>query len=158
MSTYRKISCPRCKEEIQIYANPVPTVDIIIEVDGGICLIERRNPPSGWAIPGGFVDYGESVEHAAIREAFEETGLKVELTALLGVYSDPSRDLRMHTISTVFIARADGIPEAGDDAKSASIFDIDSLPDNLAFDHKHILENYVEVKRDKRSVGGLSYS
>ncbi|MDA8161513.1 MAG: NUDIX hydrolase [Desulfobacteraceae bacterium] len=158
MSTYRRIPCPRCKQEIEIYANPIPTVDIIIEVEGGICLIERKNAPFGWAIPGGFVDYGESVEQAATREALEETGLEVRLTALMGVYSDPARDSRMHTISTVFIANSCGVPRAGDDAISVSIFDPYSLPGNIAFDHRQILKDYTDVKRGERSVVRLSYN
>lgn len=147
MPTFREITCPKCQGKIKIYANPVPTVDIIIETRGGIVLIERKNPPFGWAIPGGFVDYGEPVEAAATREALEEAGLNVSLTALLGVYSDPGRDPRMHTISTVFISKAEGEPRAGDDAKSAMVFDLDNLPDSLAFDHKKILEDYLETKR-----------
>ena len=128
------------------YRNPVPTVDIIIEVEKGIVLIKRRNPPPGWAIPGGFVDYGETVENAAVREAKEETGLDVELTRLLGVYSDPARDPRGHTISTVFVASAAGIPTAGDDAAEARIFTRDSLPPDIAFDHRRILEDYFKNK------------
>src|SRR5512143_4149268 len=103
------------------YRNPFPTVDIIIELrrpDGrpGIVMIKRKNPPPGWALPGGFVDYGESLEHAAVREAKEETTLDVELVRQLHTYSDPSRDKRFHPISTVFVASADGLPVAGDDA------------------------------------------
>ena len=124
------------------YRNPVPTVDIIIEVEGGIVLIKRRNPPQGWAIPGGFVDYGETVEAAAVREAREETGLDVRPTRLLGVYSDPARDPRLHTISTVFVAPASGTPVAGDDAADAGVFNQDTLPDQIAFDHRAILEDY----------------
>ena len=124
------------------YRNPVPTVDIIIEVEGGIVLIKRRNPPHGWAIPGGFVDYGETVEAAAVREAREETGLDVRLTRLLGVYSDPARDPRLHTISTVFVAAASGTPVAGDDAADAGVFNQDTLPEQIAFDHRAILEDY----------------
>lgn len=126
--------------------NPFPTVDIIIEVEGGIVLIERKNPPHGWAIPGGFVDYGETVEAAAVREAKEETGLDVELTALLGVYSDPSRDPRHHTISTVFVASATGQPVADDDAADAGVFTEDSLPADIAFDHRKILEHYFKSR------------
>ena len=122
--------------------NPFPTVDIIIEVEGGIVLIERKNPPHGWAIPGGFVDYGETVEAAAVREAREETGLVVQLTGLLGVYSDPSRDPRSHTISTVFVASAAGQPVADDDAANAGVFTEDTLPEDIAFDHREILEDY----------------
>lgn len=146
VSKFREITCPRCQEKIRIHANPIPTVDIIIEAGGGIVLIERRNPPFGWAIPGGFVDYGERAEDAAIREAKEETGLDVQITGLLGVYSDPGRDPRMHTISTVFIAKADGRPTAGDDAKSAMIFGLDRLPGDLAFDHGKILEDYLKTR------------
>jgi len=126
--------------------NPFPTVDIIIEVEGGIVLIKRRNPPPGWAIPGGFVDYGESVEAAAIREAKEETGLDVRLTRLLGVYSDPGRDPRSHTISTVFVARASGRPVADDDAADAGVFMDSTLPEEIAFDHRAILEDYFKNK------------
>ncbi|MGQ9745830.1 MAG: NUDIX domain-containing protein [Dissulfurimicrobium sp.] len=146
VSKFREITCPRCQEKIKIHANPIPTVDIIIETEDGIVLIERKNPPFGWAIPGGFVDYGERAEDAAIREAKEETGLDVKLTGLLGVYSDPGRDPRMHTISTVFIAKADGRPMAGDDAKSVTIFGLDRLPDGLAFDHGKILKDYLNIK------------
>src|SRR6478735_8246199 len=109
------------------YRNPAPTVDIIIELvdrpHRPIVLIERHNPPLGWALPGGFVDYGEPVEVAARREAEEETGLQVELIEQLLVYSDPSRDPRQHTISIVFLATASGEPQAGDDAKSVGIFE-----------------------------------
>ena len=128
------------------YRNPFPTVDIIIEVEGGIVLIERKNPPHGWAIPGGFVDYGETVEAAAVREAKEETGLVVRLTGLLGVYSDPSRDPRSHTISTVFVASAAGRPVADDDAADAGVFTEDTLPGDIAFDHREILEDYFKTR------------
>ncbi len=125
------------------FRNPFPTADIIIEIDGaGIVLIKRKNPPHGWAIPGGFVDYGESVEAAAVREAKEETSLDVELTRLLGVYSDPDRDPRFHTVSTVFVARASGTPIGQDDAAEARVFTRDNLPDDIAFDHRSILDDY----------------
>jgi ADP-ribose pyrophosphatase YjhB (NUDIX family) len=124
------------------YRNPLPTVDIIIAVQGGIVLIERENPPFGWAIPGGFVDYGESVEDCAVREAWEETGLKVRLQDLLYVYSRPDRDPRHHTVTTVFIAAANGRPVAADDARNAGVFTVDSLPAPLVFDHGQILEDY----------------
>ena len=123
--------------------NPVPTVDIVIEMDtGGIVLIERRNPPHGWAIPGGFVDYGESVEEAAVREAKEETSLEVSLVRQFHVYSDPARDARMHTLSVVFIATAFGMPRADDDAKNIGVFTADTLPEPLCFDHGRILADY----------------
>jgi 8-oxo-dGTP diphosphatase len=125
------------------YRNPVPTVDILIELaSGGIVLIERRNEPHGWALPGGFVDYGESVEAAAVREAKEETSLDVTLTRQFHVYSDPSRDARMHTLSVVFVATADGTPVAADDAKAIGVFTKDDLPDILCFDHGQILADY----------------
>jgi 8-oxo-dGTP diphosphatase len=128
------------------YRNPTPTVDIIIELvdrpHRPIVLIERHNIPLGWAIPGGFVDYGESVESAAQREAFEETGLQVELIEQFFVYSDPSRDPRKHTMSVVFLATAKGEPQAGDDAKSVGIFESWRVPDNLCFDHDCIVQDY----------------
>ena len=124
-------------------AAPRPTVDVIIEMGSGIVLVRRKNPPPGWALPGGFVDGGESVATAARREAREETGLDVELVELLGVYSDPGRDPRgFYTISTVFIARADGEPKGGDDAAEARIFQAEALPPDLAFDHPVILGDY----------------
>ena len=123
------------------HQNPVPTVDIIIQLPGDrIVLIERRNPPHGWAIPGGFVDYGESLEEAAVREAKEETGLDVNLIRQMRTYSDPSRDPRFHTITTVYVASATGTPIAGDDAGNVDTFPIQDLPDNLAFDHREILD------------------
>lgn len=118
-------------------------VDVIIEVpDGGIVLIRRRNPPPGWALPGGFVDYGESLEVAAVREAREETGLEIDLVRQFHTYSDPARDPRGHTISTVLIARGRGTPRALDDAEQIGIFREDDLPRPLAFDHGRILEDY----------------
>ena len=128
------------------YKNPVPTVDIIIRVKGGIILIERKNPPFGWALPGGFVDYGESLEQAAVREAKEETSLDVNIIRQFHTYSDPSRDERLHTITTVFIAESDGKPEAADDAKNIGIFDPHALPENMAFDHADIISNYIEER------------
>lgn len=120
-------------------------MDIIIETGAGIVLIERKNPPHGWAIPGGFVDYGESYEQAAVREAKEETGLKVELIRQFHTYSDPDRDPRLHTASTVFIARADGMPTGADDALQAKIFNQNNLP-TLVFDHARIINDYFNNK------------
>lgn len=146
MAVYEKIVCPNCGQPLEVLKKPSITVDIIIEVpfnkETGIVLIERKNPPVGWAIPGGFVDYGETVEAAAIREAKEETSLDVKLTRLLGVYSDPQRDPRGHTISVVFIARGEGELQAGDDAQNARVFTRQTLPENLVFDHRKILEDY----------------
>lgn len=130
------------------HRNPVPTVDIIIEVKGGIVLIERRNAPYGWAIPGGFVDYGESLEDAARREAEEETSLKVSLKSLLYTYSNPTRDPRRHTVSTVFTATATGTPQAADDAKNLKIFKPKDLPKKMAFDHAEILTDYLKFKKN----------
>ena len=128
------------------YRNPVPTVDIIVELvdrpHRPIVLIERQNPPLGWAIPGGFVDYGESVETAAVREAQEEISLSVDLIEQFQTYSDPNRDPRQHTISIVFLATATGEPQAADDAKNLGIFHPWDLPANLCFDHGKILRDY----------------
>ena len=126
------------------HKNPVPTVDVIISTrPGTVVLIRRRNPPHGWALPGGFVDYGERLEDAARREAEEETGLEVHLGRQLHTYSDPSRDARMHTITTVFEATASGDPVGGDDAAEARIFSLDALPNPLVFDHAEILQDWV---------------
>jgi len=124
------------------HKNPISTVDIIIELKGGIVLIKRKNPPEGWAIPGGFVDYGETLESAAVREAKEETGLDIELMRQFHTYSDPQRDPRQHTITTVYIAKAQGLAIAGDDAVEVRIFRKDELPDKIAFDHRKILDDY----------------
>jgi len=139
----KTIQCPKCKKEIEVYQNPIPTVDIIIEIDlMGIVLIKRKNPPYGWAIPGGFVDYGESLEKAAIREAKEETNLEVNLVRQFHTYSDPKRDPRHHSISTVYIAKAKGLPQAKDDALEIGTFNESSLPEEIAFDHRSILKDY----------------
>ena len=122
------------------------TVDIIIEIEEGIVLIRRKNPPYGWAIPGGFVDYGESLESAAAREAKEETGLDLEVLRQFHTYSAPGRDPRGHTVSTVFTARGKGVPRASDDAAEIKIFTGSNLPEDLAFDHRRILEDYFRKK------------
>jgi 8-oxo-dGTP diphosphatase len=125
---------------------PLLAADSIIELTDvpgrPIVLIERANPPFGWAIPGGFVDVGEIVEHAAIREAKEEVSLDVRLIALLGIYSDPRRDHRGHTVTAVYVAEAAGLPVAADDAKNCQIFSLDALPEPLAFDHAQVLADY----------------
>jgi len=123
--------------------NPVPTVDAIIVYRGGIVLVERLNPPPGWALPGGFVDYGESLEAAVAREAREETNLELEDVRQFHTYSDPGRDPRMHTVTTVFSARGVGELMGGDDACRAEVFLADELPATMAFDHRAILEDYL---------------
>lgn len=140
-------ACAQCGLAVA-QRNPFPTVDIVLHRAGrGILLIERRNPPYGWALPGGFIDYGESAEQAAIREAKEETGLGVRLTGLLGVYSDPDRDPRFHTLSVVYMAQCDenAIPCAGDDAKNARFFPLDELPVDMAFDHRKIVADFTKT-------------
>ncbi len=126
------------------YRNPAPTVDLIIVMpDSRIVLVKRRNPPHGWALPGGFVDYGETLEDAAKREALEETGLAVTLVRQFHTYSDPARDPRSHTITTVFLAKASGEIIAGDDAAEAKAYEPAAFPDPLAFDHGAILQDYL---------------
>lgn len=125
-------------------------MDVVIETAGGIVLVRRRNPPHGWALPGGFVDPGESVATAARREAREETGMDVELTDLLGVYSDPARDPRgIFTVSTVFIGRAAGEPRGGDDAAEARVFPPDAVPPDVVFDHPVIIGDYLRYRAGK---------
>ena len=134
---------------------PLLTVDLVIEMSDRagrpIVLIERRNPPHGWALPGGFVDVGERLEAAARREAMEETSLVVDLEKLLGCYSDPARDPRLHTVSAVFVATARGLPRACDDARTVELFD-PAEPPLLVFDHALILEDY----RRYRSSGAAA--
>jgi len=139
----KTIRCPKCEKEIEVYQNPTPTVDIIIEVESkGVVMIKRKNPPYGWAIPGGFVDYGESLKEAAVREAKEETNLDVKLIRQFHTYSDPIRDPRHHSISTVYVAKAKGLPKAKDDAIDIGIFSDSNLPEEIAFDHRSILKDY----------------
>ncbi len=133
---------------------PLLTVDVVIELadrpDRPVVLVRRRHPPPGWALPGGFVDVGETVEQAAVREAREETGLAVRLTALLGVYSDPARDPRGHTVSVVYVGEARGTPQGADDAAEAGVFTLARLPADLAFDHARILADYALWRRTGR--------
>jgi 8-oxo-dGTP diphosphatase len=135
------------------YKNPTPTVDCLIELDGRpgtIVLIRRRNEPHGWALPGGFVDEGEWLADAAAREAKEETGLDVTITELFHAYSDPARDARQHTVSTVFCATARGVPHGGDDAAEAIVVGEDTLPSPIVFDHATIVSDYFAYRRTGR--------
>ena len=145
------LRCPQCETMVKEYRNPFPTVDIIIEQREGVVLILRRNEPRQWAIPGGFCDYGESLEEAAVREAREETSLEVELIEQFHTYSDPRRDPRQHNITTVYIARAiGGTLQAQDDAREIGVFSKDDLPQQLAFDHDEILRDYFLYKKTGR--------
>jgi 8-oxo-dGTP diphosphatase len=130
----------------QAYRNPFLTVDIIIEINDKIVLIQRANPPHGWALPGGFVDYGESLESSAIREAKEETSLEVTLQEQFHTYSDPDRDPRHHTVTTVFIGKGIGTPKPADDAKHVGVFTGNDLPEPIVFDHRKILSDYFRYK------------
>ncbi len=145
-----ELKCPNCGTSVKTYRNPFPTVDIIIRVDDKIVLVERKNPPKGWALPGGFEDYGESLENAAVREAREETGLEITNLRQFGAYSDPDRDPRQHNISIVFTADGSGDLKGGSDAAHAELFKLDALPSPLRFDHGRILADY------KNSMGKFS--
>lgn len=138
----RTLTCPHCRGAVETWRNPFLTVDIIIRYGAGIVLIERKNPPHGWALPGGFVDYGESLETAAQREAREETGLELANLTQFRAYSDPSRDPRQHNVSVVFVADGVGTLCAGDDASRARVFPLDGLPQPLCFDHDRILAEW----------------
>ncbi|MFP5211986.1 MAG: NUDIX domain-containing protein [Acidobacteriota bacterium] len=148
MANVNGVVCPGCGRQVTVYRNPLLTVDIIIEIAGeGVVLIERKNPPHGWALPGGFVDYGESLETAAVREAKEETGLDLEDLAQFHAYSDPNRDPRHHTVTVVFTAIGRGKPVAADDAKHIEVFPLDRIPE-MAFDHGRILSDYIARRKE----------
>ena len=139
---------PAKKAKTPQYRNPTPTVDCIVELPRDrIVLIKRKNPPYGWALPGGFVDEGEPLHQACVREVKEETGLEADLSEQFFTYSDPARDPRKHTISTVYIGWAEGEPLGSDDAAEARAFELDALPAELAFDHGTILADYLAYKR-----------
>ncbi len=143
--------CPNCGRTWP-RRNPLLTVDVIIEMEdkpGSIVLVSRRNEPLGWALPGGFVDYGETVEAAAARETREETGLAAVDLREFRAYSDPSRDPRGHTVSIVFTAKAAGAPRGGDDARIAQVFASDDLPEAIVFDHRTIIEDYLKAGPSK---------
>ncbi len=151
----KEIICPHCGKGFEVYANPTPTTDVIIyDPKKGIVIISRKNFPYGYALPGGFIDAGETAEHAAVREMKEETGLDVKLLGLLGVYSHPDRDPRQHTMSVVFVGAAldpDKL-EAGDDAGAAAFYPLDALPEGFAFDHEKIINNFKEYLAHKRTL------
>ncbi len=126
---------------------PFVTVDIIIRYEGGIVLVKRKNPPHGWALPGGFIEIGESLEESARREAKEETSLDVVLREQFHAYSDPRRDPRFHTVTIVFIADGKGLLKARDDAKEAAVFFEGRLPEPIVFDHETIISQYSEYTR-----------
>jgi 8-oxo-dGTP diphosphatase len=130
--------------------SPFLTVDAIIEIEGGIVIIKRSNPPFGWALPGGFVDYGESLEEAVVRESKEETNLDITGIRQFHTYSDPVRDPRFHTVGTVFIAQAKGTPAAGDDAAGLEVVKLSQIETReFAFDHKRIIQDYIKFKESK---------
>jgi 8-oxo-dGTP diphosphatase len=151
------ILCPKCDSEIERFKNPAPTVDIIIHAAGSILLVRRANPPHGYALPGGFIDYGESAEQAAVREALEETGLRVRLLGLLGVYSDPKRDPRSHTISSVYVGEAYDLAslQSGDDAADAGFYQLDELPP-LVFDHNKVINDFIEYLEGRRQLAPIA--
>ena len=140
-SASRKPQAASCEPEAT-YRQPKLTVDIIIEIGDKVVLVKRRNPPPGWALPGGFVDYGETLEQAAVREAKEETSLDIVNLRQFHAYSDPKRDPRHHTVTMVFVAQGRGVPRAADDAQELGLFSRDDLPEPLAFDHRQLLEDY----------------
>lgn len=155
---FKSIPCPHCGKPVQFYANPKPTTDVVIHDPAkGIVIIRRANPPNGYALPGGFVDEGEQIELAAIREMKEETGLDVQLDGLLGVYSCPNRDPRSHTVSTVYAGTALN-PEAlkaGDDAATAAWYKLDNLPEPIVFDHARIINDFKDVLAGKRCMAPI---
>lgn len=154
----KTVICPHCGQPLSRYANPTPTTDVLIYTpERGVVIIERGNPPLGFALPGGFIEEGEQAEAAALREMREETGLEVELTGLLGVYSRPDRDPRQHTLSVVFTGRPrnpDAL-RAGDDAAKAAFYALDKLPSPLVFDHARILADFKAVLAGRRTLAGV---
>nr|MCR5562448.1 NUDIX hydrolase [Desulfovibrio sp.] len=141
------------------WRNPTPTTDVIIHEPGrGIVIIRRANEPVGFALPGGFIDEGEQAEAAAIREMKEETNLDVELTGLLGVYSRPGRDPRLHTLTVVYVGRAKdaSLLRAGDDAARAAFYPLDALPSPLVFDHADIIADFRAFCEGRRALAGLT--
>ena len=155
----KNLTCPLCNGKFPVYANPSPTTDVIVHAPGrGVVIIARANIPLGYAIPGGFIDEGEWVEDAAIREMKEETNLDVVLDGLLGVYSRPDRDPRHHTMTTVFVGHPvdpDAL-RAGDDAGAAAWYDPHYPPQPMCFDHGVVLADFCDYLEGRRQLGGLS--
>lgn len=154
----KTVICPHCGQPYSAYRNPTPTVDVVIhDPQRGVVIIKRKNPPYGYALPGGFIDEGEPAESAARREMREETGLDVELTGLLGVYSRPDRDPRQHTITTAFVGKTKNpdLLNAGDDAAEAVWCSLDNLPEPLVFDHKKILEDFKDALAGKNCLSKI---
>ncbi|SFM66263.1 NUDIX domain-containing protein [Thermodesulforhabdus norvegica] len=144
----KSVRCPNCGFTVHVYRNPFLTVDcIIVNHRNEILLIERKNPPYGWALPGGFVDYGESLEDAVRREIKEETGLELHTLNQFRAYSDPARDPRHHTVTVVFWTEMEADPVAGDDAARCAFFPLDNLPSPIAFDHGKIIEEFRSWKK-----------
>lgn len=138
------LCCPNCQSNVLKYKNPAPTADVVAIQDGKVLMILRKNPPEGWALPGGFIEYGETAEHAATRELEEETGLTATNLRLVGVYSDPERDQRYHTITVAFSAEVFGSLKAGDDALEARWFALNELPSPIAFDHQKVIQDALQ--------------
>jgi len=155
----KKITCPLCGGSFPVYANPAPTTDVVIYEEGrGIVLVKRRNEPHGYALPGGFIDEGEYVEDAALREMREETSLDVSLEGVLGVYSRPDRDPRRHTMTVVFAGRPldpDAL-RAADDAGDAFWCDPEKLPEPMCFDHAAVIADFLDWRRGKRTLAPVS--
>jgi len=143
-----KLICPVCGHVTECYKNPKPTADVIVDIGGRVLLVRRKNPPFGWAIPGGFIDYGESAEDAALREIREETGVELDDLRQFRCYSDPARDPRFHTLTVVFTATGRSEPVAGDDAAEVGLFESGNLPSPLAFDHEQILSDYFSSRNN----------
>ncbi len=154
----QEIICPKCGTPVDKYITPSPTADVIIyDKEKGIVLIERGAEPFGFALPGGFVEYGESVEDTAIREMKEETNLDIKLIGLLGVYSKPERDPRKHTISTTYVATPKNPEElkAGDDARKAYWYKLDELPSPLCFDHAKMIDDFLRYVNNQASLATI---
>ncbi|HVP39164.1 MAG TPA: NUDIX hydrolase [Candidatus Saccharimonadales bacterium] len=146
--------CERCGAQVRTWQRAAVTVDMLIQVDRRLVLVYRKNDPVAWALPGGYCNYGERLEDAARREALEETGLELNGLEQFHTYSEPDRDPRQHSVSTVFLARGRGTPRAGDDAGEVGLLDpFTEVPHPLAFDHSRIVRDYVEFLKTGRRPG-----